>query len=72
VRPQEWNRYRIVARGSRIQTFLNDQPCVDLDDPPGARRGIIALQLHSGKALEVRFRNFQLTLPGPAAPPATR
>jgi hypothetical protein len=33
-----------------------------LDDPEGARRGIIALQLHSGGQLEVRFRNFQLQL----------
>jgi len=66
VRVGEWNSYRIVAQGSRVQTFLNDQPCVDLDDPRGARRGVIALQLHSGGPLEVRFRNFRLTLP-PAA-----
>ena len=62
VRPGDWNSYRIEARGSRIRTFINDQPCVDLDDPEGARRGIIALQLHSGGKLEVRFRNFQLQL----------
>ena len=60
VRAGDWNRYRIEARGSQIRTFINDQPCVDLDDPEGARRGIIALQLHSGGKLEVRFRNFEL------------
>jgi putative membrane-bound dehydrogenase-like protein len=57
-----WNRYRIEARGSRVRTWINDQPCVDLDDPQGARRGIVALQLHSGGATEVRFRNFALTV----------
>ncbi len=57
-----WNRYRIEARGSRIRTWINDAPCVDLDDPEGARRGIVALQLHSGGPTEVRFRNFALTV----------
>ncbi len=57
-----WNRYRIEARGSRIRTWINDSACVDLDDPKGARRGIVALQLHSGGPTEIRFRNFSLTV----------
>ena len=60
VREGEWNRYTIVANGSHIQTFINDQLCVDLDDPEGARRGIFAFQLHSGGPTEVRFRNLKL------------
>lgn len=56
----EWNTYEIEARGSRVRTWLNGQLCVDLDDPDGARRGIIALQLHSGGPMEVRFRNLKL------------
>lgn len=35
LRPGEWNRYEIEARGSRIRTFLNGNLCVDLDDPDG-------------------------------------
>ncbi len=60
VRSGDWNRYVIEARGSQIRTFLNGQPCVDLDDPEGARRGIFALQLHSGGPMEVRFRDLKL------------
>jgi putative membrane-bound dehydrogenase-like protein len=60
IRPGEWNSYRIEAAGSRIRTFLNGKPCVDLDDPPGARRGIFAFQLHSGGATEVRIRDLKL------------
>ena len=62
VKPGEWNNYRIVAEGSRIRTYLNGNLCVDLDDPQGARRGIIALQIHSGGPLEVRFRNLELNV----------
>ena len=52
----------IVAIGSHVRTRINGQLCTDLDDPPGARRGITAVQLHSGGATEVRFRNFKLEL----------
>ena len=62
LRPGEWNRYEIEAQGSRIRTFLNGNLCVDLDDPDGPRRGIFALQLHSGGPAEVRFRNLQLKI----------
>jgi len=62
VRENEWNKYRIVAKGSLVRTYLNGNLCVDLDDPEGARRGIIALQIHAGPAMEVRFRDLELTV----------
>ncbi|MFM7844614.1 MAG: family 16 glycoside hydrolase [Planctomycetota bacterium] len=62
VRVDDWNRYEIQAVGSRIQTWINGQLCVDLDDPCGARRGVIALQLHSGGPFEVRYRKLSLSL----------
>jgi putative membrane-bound dehydrogenase-like protein len=74
VKPGEWNAYEIVARGSKIETFINGQKCVDLDDPEGARRGIFALQLHSGGPMEVRFRNLVLEPiddASPSGPPST-
>jgi putative membrane-bound dehydrogenase-like protein len=60
VKSGEWNRYEIRAEGSRIQTFINGKLCVDLDDPSGKHRGIVALQLHSGGPTEVRFKNLKL------------
>jgi putative membrane-bound dehydrogenase-like protein len=60
VKSGEWNEYEIVAIGSRIRTFLNGKPCVDLDDPAGPRRGIFALQIHSGGPMEVRFKDLRL------------
>jgi putative membrane-bound dehydrogenase-like protein len=62
VRKGEWNTYQIEAIGSKIVTRINDQVCVELDDPMGARVGVIALQLHSGPQTEIRFRKFQLTV----------
>jgi putative membrane-bound dehydrogenase-like protein len=60
VKPGEWNHYEIEARGSHVRTRINGQLCVDLEDPQGARSGVIAVQLHSGGPTEVRFKNFDL------------
>jgi hypothetical protein len=62
VKKGDWNRYRILAEGTRVRTWINDQPCVDLDDPAGARNGILGLQVHSGGPTEVRFRKLVLTV----------
>jgi hypothetical protein len=60
VKADAWNEYEIVAQGSRVKTFINGKECVDLDDPKMARRGIFALQIHSGGAMEVRFKDLKL------------
>lgn len=60
VKNGEWNVYEVKAQGSKIQTWINGQLCVDLDDPKGAKRGVLALQLHSGGPTEVRFRNVEM------------
>ena len=57
-----WNSYEILAVGDRIETRINGQKCVELNDPAGAKRGIIALQLHSGGATEVRYKDFEIEL----------
>jgi len=62
VRAGEWNTYEILARGSRIQTAINGRLCVDLDDPMGAREGILAFQIHSGGSMQVRYRDFEIEL----------
>ncbi len=60
VNPGDWNKYEIVAQGDHIRTFINGHACVDMHDPAGATRGIIAFQLHSGGKTEVRLRNMKL------------
>ena len=73
VKPGEWNTYEIVAQGHHIRTFLNGKPCVDLQDPKGALQGVIALQLHSGGPMEVRFKDFEIeVLPAKEAKQAAK
>jgi hypothetical protein len=45
----EWNRYRIVAKGARIQTWINGQQIEDLVDEAKLEshpKGFIGLQVH--------------------------
>jgi putative heme-binding domain-containing protein len=60
VKVNDWNEYEVVAAGSRIRTFINGKPCVDMDDLVGPRRGLFALQIHSGGPMEVRFKDMHL------------
>lgn len=57
-----WNRYRIVARGPRIQLFINTQQTVDYTEPEAdiPQRGRICLQIHSGPPGEARFFDLRL------------
>jgi hypothetical protein len=64
LRPDDWNDYEITARGPRIQLKLNGETTVDYEETePGiATSGLIAVQVHSGPALEVRFKDIEIQL----------
>lgn len=57
----EWNAMRIEVNGDRVQTFLNDEPMVDLSDEKiGAADGSIALQIHDGGGIKVMWRDIKV------------
>jgi hypothetical protein len=60
VNKGEWNTYEILAVGNKIRTALNGNLCVDLEDDKIAKSGVIALQVHSGGPMEVRFKDLEL------------
>jgi hypothetical protein len=59
----EWNKYRIMAKGNHIQTWINDQKVADFRDDMDAS-GFIGLQVHSVKngtgPFQVRWRNIRV------------
>ncbi len=61
LRMGEWNSLRVRALGARVTTWLNGVPMVDLmDEEIGRADGHIALQIHSGGGIKVRWRNLRL------------
>jgi GNAT superfamily N-acetyltransferase len=63
IRPGDWNEYRIVARGPKLQHFINGQLMSEtIDEQRGARaeQGVLALQLHAGPPMKVEFKDIRL------------
>ncbi len=57
----EWNTLRIRVVGPKVQTWLNGNAMVDFDDEKiGAADGSIALQIHDGGGIKVRWKNLLL------------
>ncbi len=56
----EWNAYEIRCQGDHITMTLNGEPVLDLMDPDGAKEGVVALQLHQGEPMEVRFKEISI------------
>ena len=53
----KWNKLRLKVEGDKVQTWLNGKPMVDFtDEKIGKADGSIALQIHSGGGIKVRWR----------------
>lgn len=58
----EWNTMRIRVVGTRVTTWINSTEMIDFtDDNIGAATGHIALQIHDGGGIKVRWRNIEVT-----------
>jgi type 1 glutamine amidotransferase len=63
VKQEDWNSYRIVAKGYHFIQEINGQKTVDVTDEDTAQRrrsGLLAFQVHVGKPMKVQFRNIRL------------
>lgn len=63
IKKEDWNEYRIVAVGNRLQQYINGKLTADVTDNHTDKRamsGILALQLHAGPAMQVSFKDIAL------------
>ena len=63
IKKEDWNEYRIVAKGNHVQHFINGMQTVDVTDEDAAnapKEGLLALQIHAGPPMVVQFKNFKL------------
>ncbi len=68
-RPGEWNEMTVSAHGKRVAVHVNGAKFSEVRDDPGRREGLIALQVHGGQDVEVRFRDLEMLAPaGRGAP----
>ena len=57
----EWNSYKIKVDGAKVTTWLNDHQMCDIEDKKiGEGVGFIALQIHEGGGIKVRWKNIEI------------
>lgn len=65
VKLNDWNNYRIVAKGERIVLEINGcvtAEAIDRQRGHAARSGILALQMHPGPPMKVQFRKLRIRI----------
>jgi len=61
VKMGEWNTLRVRVVGDHVTSWLNGVEMIDLrDEVIGGAEGVIALQIHSGGGIKVRWRNLMV------------
>ena len=57
----DWNSMKIMVKGDLVKTWLNGVEMISLEDKLiGNGKGAIALQIHEGDNVKVRWRNIKL------------
>ena len=62
-RLDDWNDVVIIAKGNRIQHYLNGRLILDFtdEDPQSAlSEGVLALQLHAGKPMWAEYKDVRV------------
>lgn len=58
----EWNKMKIRAVGPKVTTWVNGVQMIQIEDQKiGEGKGAIALQIHSGGGIKLRWRNLRIT-----------
>nr|MBA3442272.1 ThuA domain-containing protein [Pyrinomonadaceae bacterium] len=63
IKPEDWNEYVIIAKGNHLTHIINGRKTVDVIDEQktkAAASGVLALQLHAGEPMTVRFRDIRM------------
>ncbi|PWV48193.1 DUF1080 domain-containing protein [Chitinophaga sp. S165] len=58
----QWNTMKVIVKGNSVTTILNGHEMIQLtDEKIGGANGQIALQIHSGGGIKVRWKNLSIT-----------
>lgn len=63
IKSQDWNSFHIIAKGNRLQHFINGILMSDVTDNDvvnGKSKGLIGVQVHVGPPMKVQYRNLRI------------
>jgi hypothetical protein len=59
-KPKEWNELAVVALGDRVVVFVNGIKTAEVDHDAGRKRGRLALQVHAGQNVDIKFKDIEV------------
>ena len=58
-----WNNLKLMINGDEVKTWINGQEMVSLrDEKISVSEGSIALQIHDGGGIKVRWRDIKIII----------
>ncbi len=63
IHGEDWNSYRVVARGNKLSHYINDElmsEVIDNEEGKAASEGVLAFQVHQGPPMVIQFKNVRL------------
>jgi hypothetical protein len=63
IKKKDWNEYHIIAKGNRLQHYINGVLMSDVTDNDMANRklsGLLGVQVHVGPPMTVEYKNFKI------------
>jgi hypothetical protein len=60
VKKNDWNDFEITFKGQQLVIKINGTTVIDRTDEKFAKSGIIALQVHVGPEMEVRYKDLEI------------
>lgn len=63
IKAEDWNTFRLVIKGNRLQHYINDVLMSDVTDDDtvnGKAKGLLGVQVHVGPPMKVQYRNLML------------
>ncbi len=63
IKAEQWNHYRLVAKGNKLSHYINEQlmsEVIDSEPNAAASEGILAFQIHVGPPMVIQFKNIRL------------
>ena len=63
IKANDWNAVHIIAKGNRLQHYVNGVLMSDVTDNDEVNRkldGLLGMQVHVGPPMEVQFRNIRI------------
>jgi hypothetical protein len=63
IKKEDWNTFHIIAKGNRLQHYINGKLMSDVTDNDtvnGMKKGLLGVQVHVGPPMKVQYRDLRI------------